>query len=441
MSQVQRQAITNKSILRRIADAGLEKLEDPRGCQGKRFRYQTLIGLLMFAALGARRSLRQIEELSAELDTKARRFLKLGHRKVSDTTIRQTLGGLDAASMRSCLHAQVKQEHRRGQLQPLDWLPFGVVAIDGKCVGIVEPSDHQAVQNVHPGGRKAYGKMMTHRATLVSSNAGVCIDQRPIPGETNEIGAFEDALNDLFSTYGRTSLFGMVMSDAGNCSESAARKVDSRGYAYCFRIKQNTGEIHREAIRLLGGGAKQDELYEFYAGEREECEPSAIWTAREDGKKITYRLWRYDLEVGFLKWEHARQLIRVERTAWPGEKAKVQSLEIGNRYWVCNLAPQALSEPVHWLWLLKRYWRCENSNHWTCDKFFGEDAKQTPWSKDPEAILVATYFRLLALNILAVLRSMSRRDWHPRVPPWETVLRLVNIILMTGITPKVAAFG
>jgi hypothetical protein len=44
----------------------------------------------------------------------------------------------------------------------------------------------------------------------------------------------------------------------------------------------------------------------------------ADWTGADsqNGKVVTYRVWQHDLgKEGWLDWTHARQLVRVQRTA------------------------------------------------------------------------------------------------------------------------------
>jgi hypothetical protein len=113
------------------------------------------------------------------------------------------------------------------------------------------------------------------------------------------------------------------MVDAGNASLEHANLIHDADYGYIFAIKQPPGDIHDEAVRLLGGlPAEQAE--------------SARMT-QEKGARVTVRLWRVSIR-GYLRWSHARQLIRVERTVEKG-----QQVSTGVRYFVTNLVPGRLS--------------------------------------------------------------------------------------------------
>jgi len=431
MSHRKRQAVTNSKIRTRLDNADLDELPDRRGRRGRQYSHRSLMLMLAIAACAACRSLRAIEDLSRHLASGLRSWIRGRWLKISDTKIRDALCSLRWSDMPDHLHRQVYAEHRRRNLKPPDWLPFGAVAIDGKCVGCVEPSDHPMVQNVDPDEGEPYGKMMVHRATLVSSEAPVCVHQQPIPGDTNEIGAMPTTLEALFSAYSRTSLFELIMVDSGNISLGVADQITRRGYNYWARLQSDQPTLRREAIWRLGAGELEHD-YNF-GGESsgEHVDIEAEWTTYQDSRVVTYKLYGAILSGGFENWEHARQLIRIDRF--------VDGKRCGTRLFVTSLNSDRLDKPTHWCRLARRYWRCENGNHWTCDYLFDEDADQTPWSTDPEAILVATYFRLIGLNTLAVLRQLSRRSRDPPRPPWKRVVEYARVVFYTAEAVTVAA--
>lgn len=391
-------------------------MPDWRKPQGKRIEHRALMFALTLAIVAATRTLRGAERLTAELPPHLRKKTGIKGR-ISDTKLRDALLSRHFRGARLCLVRQVKKEHRRGRLKPSQ-LPFGVVAIDGKGLGKVDVSNHEYVQNVHPSDGDPYGLCRVHRATLVSSAAAVCIDQRPIEGATNEIGALPDFLEQLFGTYNRTNLFEVILADAGNCSVDCATQIHEAGYGYFLRIKSTHGELFKEAERRLAAGDQ----------------PEFEVVRQEKGARVTYRMWRIKKLEGWLSWSHARQLVRIERTVEkPGEKS-----EVGNRYFVTNLACGRLQEPAQWLDMVRLYWRCENENHWTADVFFDEDAKRTPWTTDPDAVYVMSFLRMLGLNILAVLRAMCRCEYSGEKLEWAEIILRVKMVLRSAIVGQPA---
>lgn len=404
--QVNRKAVTKKAVFRRLRDAELSRLSDRRDRRGRRYRHLGLVYALMLGCMSALRSLRDVERQTDELSVDLRKTTGIRQR-ISDTTLRDTLLALEPSELRPALHRQVKAEHRRGNLKPRR-LPLGLVAIDGKCLAKLDRWDHPDVQPVRPDGRAPYGLARVHGAHLVSSMATVCIDRRGIPGSTNEIGSVCDFTRELLTTYKRTGLFEAIIADAGNCSLEHASLIDDNDLGYILAIKQPAGDIYSEARRRLA---------EQSAGEADQ-----VVSRREKGGTVTHRLWRVPIS-GFLNWRHARQLIRVERTVNndAGETT-------GNRYFVTNL-PQGRLNGARWLAAIRLYWRCENSGHWTADVVWKEDARRTPWITDPKAVFALALLRMIALNVIAILRATSRRSYCSQPPPWADVIQALRFLL------------
>jgi len=440
-------AISCNKLRPRLEAAGFgQKIDDPRGKKGRQIAWRSLAGLLAVGMVARKTSLRKVSEQSRpkRMHKNVRRFLRLRRRKVSASKVRDTILDVDWKQTREGVVDSVKKEHRLGNLAPVD-LPFGVVAIDGKGGAKIEDDQqfgHPYVQRVEPEqndeeelSEQPYGLIRFHRTCLVSAPGTVCIDQRPIPGDTNEIGALPKTLETLWDAYNRTNLFEMILADAGNCSEGCARQIDEKGYLYGLRLKKNTGKIHREAVRRLGG--RDDGKWTFRATEKlDPGEPDIELRDRSDGKDIVYRLWTTSLgEPGYMEWEHARTLVRLQRIDPTGEGEPT----VGNRYVVFNLPADRLSSN-QWLKLVRIYWRCENGNHWTADVVWREDADQPSWSTDPDGIIATSFFRMFGLNVIAVLRAMTRRKTQPVHPPWEEAIEDMKLSLATGKHPKANAF-
>jgi hypothetical protein len=141
---------------------------------------------------------------------------------------------------------------------------------------------------------------------------------------------------------------------------------------------------------------------------------------------------------GYLEWTHARQLIRVERVVTNPETGEAECK--GNRFFVTNLVRGKL-KPEGWLTLCRVHWRCENEGHWTSDVFWNEDARRTPWTTKPEAVFALAALRMIAQNILAVFRSMTRRHWDPRPPRWQDLIDLVRALLRIAMPAKEPALS
>ena len=82
-------------------------------------------------------------------------------------------------------------------------------------------------------------------AALISAAAPVCLDQLPIPADTNEMGFFQDMVRSLLSVYGRTGLIEVLFPDAGMTSQSNARFVNDQQLGYVMALKVNQPELLR----------------------------------------------------------------------------------------------------------------------------------------------------------------------------------------------------
>ena len=184
---------------------------------------------------------------------------------------------------------------------------------------------------------------------------------------------------------------------------------------YVLAIKVPNGDIYQEALSRLSW---LDE---------DRCEVPV--TERVKGTSVTWRLYRAQVDGGHHDWSHARQLVRVQRVV---ETHDGEVVSEGNRYFVTNL-PRGRLGAKGWLVLVRMHWRCENEGHWTADVVWNEDRRRKPWTTDPRAVYALSMLRMLALNIVAVLRSMARRSWAPGPPPWREVVFLVHAVLIFGV--------
>jgi len=245
--------------------------------------------------------------------------------RIADNTFGKVLPRLSHGELMQCLHRLVKAEHRRGNLEPTR-LPRGTVAIDGKNVATLHWPDmlrvlglkadettveqgtalfaqrYPLAQECRRDSGAPYALLRVHTVTLVSGEAAVCVHQRPIAGHTNESGSMPALLDELEAAYGKTRLFSLVTTDAGNTSCGIAGKTVSLGLDYFMQLKSPHGESLSEAQDMLG--------------HRRESRAHVGYTDTQNGQVVTYHLWRYDLsEDGWLDWTHARQLVRIQRTA------------------------------------------------------------------------------------------------------------------------------
>lgn len=394
----------------RLPEARLDLIEDPRDARGKRWELGTVLTAAVIALAAGETSLRGLEELTETLSPIARKRTGLSQR-LPDTTARNVLGRLDPRQVGRALRAQVRAAHRRKALEP-DGLPFGMASLDGKGTALDGCDDFYAQRQSQGEGEKLVGVLRTVTCSLVSSQAKVVMDAVPIPASTNEMGAFETAFHELVEAYGSLDLFRLVAYDAGACSEHNARLVRERGYHYLFGLKSTQGTLYEEAQRRLAGLP---------------AEQAAAST--EDllggGRRVLRRLYVTE-EMSGWGWQHLRTVLRVEsETLDP----KGQRIAYDNRYFVSSLPRSRLSH-TQWLRVVRLRWAVENECHHTLDAVFREDEK--PWIEtDPQGALVVALLRRVALNLLALFRSVTQRSSERRATPWRKLLGALRLMLLT----------
>ncbi|MGM0558649.1 MAG: hypothetical protein ACQEVA_19845 [Myxococcota bacterium] len=119
-------------------------------------------------------------------------------------------------------------------------------------------------------------------------------------------------------------------------------------------------------------------------------------------------------------------MIRIERVAADDEGVR----SAGNRYFVTSMERDEL-DAKQAVELARAHWRCENEGHWTCDAIWDEDARRTPWTTHPDGILNVGLLRSVAINMLAMLRTLSRVEQAGKLikPSWTTVVEQALLVL------------
>jgi hypothetical protein len=108
-------------------------------------------------------------------------------------------------------------------------LPFGCIAMDGKCVSVPRVDDKYSQLQTQDED-KAMLKCCIGTTTVVlsSSEARPCIEMLPIPAATNEMGTFTRALHGLHETYGNSDLLRLVTYDVAACERANEDHIRAR---------------------------------------------------------------------------------------------------------------------------------------------------------------------------------------------------------------------
>ena len=397
-------------LQKRIGEVRLDEVPDSRDRRGRRWGLGTLLAGALLGLVAGSRSLRDVEQLTAELPPPVR--VKLGiPRRVPDTTLRDALAALEPEHVRPALHAATRAAQRRKALEP-DGLPFGVVSLDGKSTAVPAADDFFAQRHTTAETGPLVGLVRTVTATLTSSTARPVIDVFPIPASTNEMGMLHHCLSSLMRAYGRTDLFRLVTYDAGACSKENARAVRDLGLHYLLATKSSQPTLYAEATRWLGAAAPDD--------------AAASTTDVDHGYRVVRRLYVGDATAAPEGWEHLRTVLRVELETLDPKGTRVA---VDNRYFVSSLMRSRLTD-AQWLLLVRRHWGVETS-HQILDTAFAED--DHPWiEQNPRATVVVMVLRRIAYTLLALWRGVSLRSDEQRARPWRDLMRDILLAAVTA---------
>ena len=388
-----------------------DKVRDPRRRRGRRCTAQTLLSTAAVTLMMQARSLRAAERLSEDLADGGR--LKGLVRRVPDSTLGDFLAQVSPAPLRRHVRAHILAEHRRKALEPTV-LPIRAIAVDGKNVATLDHEANADCQKQSPAGRAPHWLYRVVNATLISSAAAVCIDQRPIPAATHDLGVFPAFLDGLIGAYGRANLFDLISTDSGFCSEANARLIDDAHKAYWISLKDNQPDLKREAERVLLAQA-----------ERSEPEAQTDWESDSSRGWIGRQTWRTNELAAWGKWTQLRQVVLLRVLARDGRDGPERVLE--NRYYVTNLVRGRL-DGAELLRLARAHWRIENDLHGALDIQWQEDHGR--WVHRGNGLPVSALLRVLAYNLLSLLRAAHLRTAAARRTAWTQLRDWVRDALL-----------
>ena len=398
----------------RLPEIGLDRVADQRRQASIRWPLGVILKTTVVAMVAGCKSLADLEALTEDMSRAARRALEV-KRRIPDTTARQILLDVEPDELRAALRRQIRTAYRRKALKPVG-LPFGVVSMDGKFVSASTDNDSAYVQVRDHFKPSKHGLLGTVTATLISSEAKVCVDTGPIGGGWGEETRYPYLLRDLIEAYGSLDLFRLVVYDAGACSRANARCTREEGLHYLFRVKQG------KQPKLFAAADKQ-------MGDLSLEQAQAITEERYRGKRVRRSVYTTEDAVTWPRWTEQRSVIRI-RCDTLDDGGQVLTSE--DRYYVTDLASDTLT-PQQWITVTRGHWAVENNCHHTWDVAMEEDDRQWIVS-DPQGTLVVMLLRRIAYNIMTLFRGVTLRSNQRKLTPWRMIFRWVHNALLVART-------
>ena len=406
----QRDRVTRRTaglLAVRLPQLRLHKVADPR-TGSVTWRLETLLTTALVGMLCGSGGLGDVEELTTRMSRPTRRLLGIRGR-VPDTTERDLLVRLDPEELRPVVYRQMHDAHRRNAIQQVKGLPIRAASMDGKATSTWLFDD--------PDAEVKYGQLQEGRAVVRTITTCLCtaegqplLDAHPVPPETNECGALNDAVHRLLAQY--DAWLDVIMYDSGGGYLVNADHIVGRGkdYVLCMRGGSQP-ELRKEAERLLSRQPNETAL--------------AQTVDLVSGLVVTRSLWCTEKMSGYNGWTHLQTVVRIQSHT-VDKTTGDQTLE--NRYYLSSMAGDRLTG-AQWLLLIRQRWAVENACHNTFDTVLREDKR--PWLMQPRGMVVVMMLRRIAYNLLTLFRSVTLRGEN-RLRAWKTLLADVYMTLLVA---------
>lgn len=401
-----------RALKRNLPSERWESVPDPRRPQGIRHALSTQLSLLVLGLVTNQRTLRDVERLGHQIA--ARRALRLRSHP-SDTTMDRTVRQVNPSHLRGVLHEQVRAMERNKQLEPAIDFPYSLVAIDGKALGTDEARLHPESHRQGEGDQARY-VLKALRAVHISSAVKPILDQQVIPAERGERVGFKAFLLGLRRTYG--ALAQCFTMDAGFWSLDLVMTLSSLFIPYIVALKGNAGSAYTFALHALGSGDQDPPK----GWDVETSEKRGGVVIRRQLSRLDDDLGTYGAVVGVWR-QRTRQL----------QGGKVIRQE--DRYFATSLSRRAVTADQA-LAAVRAHWAIENDSNWTMDVILGEDTGA--WVQQGTARETLCWLRMIAYNLLRLVRCRTLRAPRRKFLPWRAVLDEVRDAL---VAPDVWASG
>lgn len=345
----------------------LAAIPDPRRRRGIRHRFATILALALAATCAGARSFTAIAEWVHDVPHSALHRLGVVSTIPSESTIRRTLGRVDAGLLDRMLGA---------------WAWLRTTTVDGRRVIAVDGKTLR-------GARDAAGHL-THLLAALDHDAGVVVGQLEVGARTNEI----PLLTELLDPVDLTDV--VVTADALHCQRGTAEYIASRGGHYAFTVKANQPTLLKR-LKALPWKA---------------IPVSTSIIGRGHGRRER-RTVKATEHAGGLGFPHAAQVLQVRRTVTRGSRRSVEVV-----YVICSV-PMTSADPRQVAAWIRGHWRIENRLHWVRDVTFDEDRSTIRTGSGPQVMAtfrntVIGWFRLTGVtNIAAALRHHGRDPHRP----------------------------
>jgi predicted transposase YbfD/YdcC len=348
-----------------MAEAGVGSIEqhfgqvrDPRIERTKRHKLIDLLVIAICAAICGAEDWVAVAAFGRAQEEWLRTFLELPNGVASDDTFRRVFARLDP------------DELQRGFLS---W----VQAVFEVSAGQVVPIDGKALR--HSYDRQA-GRGAIHMVSAWASANHLVLGQVKVDDKSNEITAIPALLRLLH-------LKGCIVTiDAMGCQTDIATQIRQQEADYVLSLKGNQGTLY-DTVQSYFDQAQAD-------GFRQVAHDYDCTTTLDHGRLEIRRCWTISEPeyIAYLNpqgaWSGLRSIAMIQ-----SERHLPHQVSCETRYFISSLPGQAKQMNA----AVRTHWSIENSQHWTLDVAFHEDACRLRKGHGAQNFAI---LRHIALNLL-----------------------------------------
>jgi len=413
-------------LSRYFSNALLKFVDDPRSNRGRRWKSATPLLRTVCVGLAAGcKGLQHLEGLTQRMPQRVRNLIGI-RRFTPDTTLRDYLCALNPYDICKLIWIAGYDALRRKAIRTTGQFPWGVMSMDGKYPSVRDVGGENGVNRYlqvhHDGetGEATHGLIRVISGVLISAVGRPLLGATPVPGNTNEVGHFIQALGELVRAYGR--YFRVVLYDAGAASLANADAVLAAGKHYFFQIA-NPDWVMYQTIELLLSDVAPTFCSEEAKGKKGVERELTMRRVTPTAKNLTI-------------WSHACTILKVVSRTYEDNVLK----QTKTRYFVTSLAADELSAEA-WLDLIVQRWGVETV-HQILDCAFEED--KHPWiTSDANGALVVMLLRRLVYTLMTLYKSVTLRSEEHREMTWRELMEQIRDTLewarddiLRGLRPR-----
>jgi predicted transposase YbfD/YdcC len=317
----------------------LQRLEDPRSRQGKRYGLASILLLMILAKMGGEQNASGITDwIAYRRETLQQHIPELAERCPCHMTYRRVLQTIVDAEELEHLMSSFHQQRLEEENEV-------VLTMDGKTIrGTIPKGETRG----------------THLLSLYAPDTGLVLAEAEVDHKENEIVVAPQLLEQL-QIKGK-----IVLGDAMHTQRAISSQIVSEEANYVWIAKGNQARLrwaierifYPQMARLKSGLPLQADF------------SSACQVSKGHGRLEKRTLYSTTLLNEYLDWPHVAQVFRLERLVYHDPDLQRATLHIV--YGLTSLAPHRAT-PHCLLSLVRQYWKIENSLHYRRDVTFHED--------------------------------------------------------------------